>query len=192
MTAGDRRTALSGSVDRIGNYRVERVLGAGSFATVWLATDEFLDAKVAIKVLADNWSRQPDIRRRFIDEAKILRRFDHDRVVRVHQVDEMPDGRPFFVMTWADRATLFDRIQEQARQQRPFTVAEAVALTIDIANCLDIVHSFGVVHRDIKPSNVLFRSAATPLRPAGARLAGRRASTAATGPRRARWSHRIA
>ena len=160
---------LAGSVDRIGNYRVERVLGAGSFATVWLATDELLDAKVAIKVLADNWSRQPDIRRRFIDEAKILRRLDDDRVVRVHQVDEMADGRPFFVMTWADRATLFDRIQDKARQQRPFEVAEAVQLTIEIAACLDVVHGFGVVHRDIKPSNVLFRSAVNRLRPAGAR-----------------------
>lgn len=151
---------------------MERVLGAGSFATVWLAVDEFLDAHVAVKVLADNWSRQPDIRRRFIDEAKILRRLDHDRVVRVHQVDELPDGRPYFVMTWADRATLFDRIQERARQQRPFTVAEAVELTIEIAECLAIVHAYGVVHRDIKPSNVLFRSAAAQLRAAAARRGG--------------------
>lgn len=168
-----RRTpegVLSGSVDRIGNHRVERVLGAGSFATVWLATDELLDAQVAIKVLADNWARQPDIRRRFIDEAKILRRLDHDRVVRVHQVDEMADGRPYFVMTWADRATLFDRIQDQARQQRAFSVEEAVGLTIEIATCLDVVHSYGVVHRDIKPSNVLFRSAATPVRPDSRRV----------------------
>ncbi len=130
--------------------------------------DEVLDAKVAIKVLADNWSRQPDIRRRFIDEAKILRRLDDDRVVRVHQVDEMADGRPFFVMTWADRATLFDRIQDQARLQQPFTVAQAVALTIEMARCLEVVHGFGVVHRDIKPSNVLFRSVAGRVRP-GAR-----------------------
>ncbi|MEZ5232913.1 MAG: serine/threonine-protein kinase [Acidimicrobiales bacterium] len=157
----------------MGNYRVERVLGAGSFATVWLATDELLDAKVAIKVLADNWARQPDIRRRFIDEAKILRRLDDDRVVRVHQVDEMADGRPFFVMTWADRATLFDRIQERARQQRAFTIDEAIGLTIEIARCLEVVHDFGIVHRDIKPSNVLFRSAAAP------RRAGRRGEQAA-------------
>ncbi|MFN0026224.1 MAG: serine/threonine-protein kinase [Acidimicrobiales bacterium] len=164
LGAATRRPALNASVDRIGNYRVERVLGAGSFATVWLAVDEILDAKVAIKVLADNWSRQPDIRRRFIDEAKILRRLDDDRVVRVHQVDEMADGRPFFVMTWADGATLFDRIQEKARAQQPFSVTEAVELTVEIARCLEVVHGFGVVHRDIKPSNVLFRSVAGRVR----------------------------
>ena len=149
-----------GTFDRIGNYRVERVLGAGSFDTVWLAVDEVLESTVAIKVLADNWARQPDIRRRFIDEAKILRRLDHDRVVRVHQVDELGDGRPYFVMTWADRGALFDKMQERAQRKEPFTVAEAVTLTIDIAECLAVVHAYGVVHRDIKPSNVLFRSVA--------------------------------
>ncbi len=148
------------------------MLGAGSFATVWLALDEVLDANVAIKVLADNWSRQPDIRRRFIDEAKILRRLDDDRVVRVHQVDEMADGRPFFVMTWADRATLFDRIQSRARARRPFSVPEAVELTVEIARCLEVVHGFGVVHRDIKPSNVLFRSVAARVRAAARRDPG--------------------
>jgi hypothetical protein len=147
-------------VERIGKYRVERLLGAGSFATVWLAVDELLDDRVAIKVLADNWSRQPDIRRRFIDEAKILRRIDHDRIVRVHQVDELSDGRPYFVMSWADRATLYERLVEAKRRGERFPVAEAVRLTIEIAECLTVVHAFGVIHRDIKPSNVLFRSLA--------------------------------
>ena len=156
-----------GTFDRIGNYRVERVLGAGSFATVWLAVDEVLESTVAIKVLADNWARQPDIRRRFIDEAKILRRLDHDGVVRIFQVDELPDGRPYFVMTWADRGALFDKMQDRFRRKEPFPVDEAVGLTIDIAECLRVVHAHGVVHRDIKPSNVLFRSI-TPLRRAGA------------------------
>jgi len=156
-----------GTFDRIGNYRVERVLGAGSFATVWLAVDEVLESTVAIKVLADNWARQPDIRRRFIDEAKILRRLDHDGVVRIFQVDELPDGRPYFVMTWADRGALFDKMQERSRRSEPFSVDEAIGLTIDIAECLRVVHAHGVVHRDIKPSNVLFRSI-TPLRRAGA------------------------
>ncbi|HRD99966.1 MAG TPA: serine/threonine-protein kinase, partial [Ilumatobacteraceae bacterium] len=142
---------------RIGKYLAERALGAGSFATVWLAFDELLEVHVAIKVLADNWARNADIRRRFVEEARLLRRIDHDRVVRVYDVDELPDGRPYFVMAVADKQTLHERIEEYGRGV-PFDTAEALRLGIEICEALSIVHDFGVVHRDIKPSNILFRS----------------------------------
>lgn len=154
-------------VVRIGKYLARRALGAGSFATVWLADDEVLDAPVAVKVLADNWARHPDVRRRFIDEAKLLRRIDHERIVRVHEVDELPDGRPYFVMTWADRGTLQERLT-QAPDGR-LDIERAVELTIEICECLAIVHDFGAVHRDVKPSNVLFRSVRAHERAAAAR-----------------------
>ena len=58
---------------RFGRYRVERRIGSGSFATVWLAHDEVLEAPVAVKVLADNWAHRLDVRERFEEEARILR-----------------------------------------------------------------------------------------------------------------------
>jgi len=58
----------------IGRYRVERRLGAGAFATVWLATYDTLESAVAIKVLAENWAHHADVRARFEQEAQILRR----------------------------------------------------------------------------------------------------------------------
>ena len=143
---------------RIGKYLARRTLGAGSFATVWLADDELLDAQVAVKVLADNWARHPDVRRRFIEEAKLLRRIDHERIVRVHDVDELPDGRPYFVMTWADRGTLQERLAAAPGGLRQLPVDQAVRLAIEMCECLAVVHDFGAVHRDVKPSNVLFRS----------------------------------
>ena len=130
-------------VVRIGKYLARRALGAGSFATVWLADDELLDAQVAVKVLADNWARHPDVRRRFIEEAKLLRRIDHERVVRVHDVDELPDGRPYFVMTWADRGTLQERLTHAPGGQRRLGIDEAVAVAIEICECLAVVHDFG-------------------------------------------------
>ena len=142
---------------RIGKYLAEKALGAGSFATVWLAFDELLEVQVAIKVLADNWARNVDIRRRFIEEARLLRRIDHDRVVRVHDVDELPDGRPYFVMAVADRGTLHEKIEELPKGQ-PMDTEVALRLALEICEALSIVHDFGVVHRDIKPSNILFRS----------------------------------
>ncbi len=155
-------TALASSAvqagDLIDHYRLERYLGAGAFATVWLARDDYLDDPVAIKVLADNWARDDDVRGRFIDEAKIMRRIDHQRIVRVFAVDELPSGQPMFVMTYADRGTLADRIGDRRAQARRFDTAEVAAFMIELAACLGIVHDFGVVHRDLKPSNVLFRS----------------------------------
>jgi serine/threonine protein kinase len=155
--------------DRIGKYLVEKALGAGSFATVWLAFDELLETRVAIKVLADNWARSPDIRQRFIGEARILRRIDHDRIVRVHDVDELPDGRPYFVMAWADGGSLFDRIVALRESKQLMPVAEALSLTIEVCDALSVVHDYGVVHRDVKPSNVLFRAVRNHERSAAAR-----------------------
>jgi Protein kinase domain len=143
---------------RIGRFEVERMLGTGSFATVWLARDEDLAAWVAIKLLAENWSLNEDARRRFIEEARALRQIDHDRIVRVYEVGRLPDDRPYMVMEYADRGSLEERMRLRAQLNQPFTVGEAVALAVDIAECLASVHDVRIVHRDVKPSNILFRS----------------------------------
>ncbi len=142
----------------IGRFQVERALGSGSFATVWLARDQDLDAWVAIKLLAENWSLNEDARRRFMEEAKALRILDSDRIVRVYEVGKVSDGRPYMVMEYADRGTLEDRMRLRAQLDQSFSVGEAVALSLDLADCLIAVHDLRIVHRDVKPSNVLFRS----------------------------------
>ncbi|MGN9813026.1 serine/threonine-protein kinase [Micromonospora sp. BQ11] len=137
----------------IGSYRVERLLGAGSFATVWLAYDPVLDARVAIKVLAENWSHDLRVRERFLDEARLLRRLEHERLIRVHAVGELADGRPYSVLAWADGGSLRDRLAHG-----PLPVASAVALLDEIAAGVAMLHRHGVVHRDLTPGNILFRS----------------------------------
>jgi eukaryotic-like serine/threonine-protein kinase len=139
--------------DRFGRYRVVRRIGSGAFATVWLARDEVLDAPVAVKVLADNWAARLDVRERFEEEARILRRADSDRVVRVHDIGELEDGRPYFVMTYADRGTLADHLRDG-----PLPVGEALRYGADIARGLAVLHQVGVIHRDVNPGNVLLRS----------------------------------
>ncbi|MBU2670990.1 serine/threonine protein kinase [Actinoplanes bogorensis] len=138
---------------KIGRYLVERRLGAGAFATVWLAEDEALESWVAIKVLADNWAHHPDVRARFEQEAQILRRADSERLVRVLDIGELPDGRPYLVMTYADGGTLDERIDAG-----PLPVREAVQIAVDIARAVAVLHDSGVLHRDLKPSNVLFHT----------------------------------
>jgi serine/threonine protein kinase len=135
---------------RIGRYRVRRRIGSGSFATVWLAHDEILDAPVAVKVLADNWAHHLDVQERFLEEARILRRTDSDRVVRVYDLGDLDDGRPYFVMTYADRGTLADRLAAG-----PLPIPLAVQYGADVARGLAVLHAIGVIHRDINPANVL-------------------------------------
>jgi len=147
------------AVRAIGRYQVVRLLGTGGFATVYLARDDRLDADVAIKVLAENWCNDEEISRRFLEEAKLLRRCDDDRVVRVHTIETLEDGRPYFVMDYADAGTLADRMFAAVDERRPFALREAVGMACEMADCLTVVHDCGIVHRDLKPSNVLFRTA---------------------------------
>ncbi|MEU1875697.1 serine/threonine-protein kinase [Streptosporangium sp. NPDC020072] len=137
----------------IGRYRVERFLGQGAFATVWLAHDDDLSAPVAVKVLAAHWADHRRIRRRFTQEARMIRRADSPHVVQVHDVGALPDGRPFFVMGYADRGTLRDRLAVG-----PVPWAEAVEQVLQIAAGVAALHDNGIVHRDLKPANILVRS----------------------------------
>ncbi|MGC4809979.1 serine/threonine-protein kinase [Micromonospora sp. DT228] len=141
--------------DKIGRYRVLRRIGSGAFATVWLGADDALDASVAIKVLADNWSYHADLRERFEQEARIMRRTDSSLLVRVLDVGELPDGRPYLVMPYAAGGTLADRLVSG-----PMPVREALLVAADITSAVTVLHEAGVLHRDLKPSNVLFQPAA--------------------------------
>ncbi|MFD6949351.1 serine/threonine protein kinase [Nocardiopsis sp. TSRI0078] len=139
--------------EAFGRYRVIRRLGSGSFATVWLAQDDLLNYPVAIKVLAENWAHQMDIQHRFLEEARILRQTDSTWLVAVHDVDVLPDGRPYMVMTYADQGSVADLVQ---RGQLPLD--EALRLLTEIGQGITVLHNHGTIHRDIKPSNVLLQS----------------------------------
>ena len=120
---------------------------------MWLAYDEQLDAEVAVKVLADNWGHDDSVRQRFLEEGRFLRRVESEHVVQVHDVGELEDGRPFLVLTYADRGTLADRLKKE-----PLTPADAVGVVVQVGRGLQALHRRGLLHRDVKPANVLFRS----------------------------------
>jgi serine/threonine protein kinase len=131
---------------------VER-LGVGGFASVWLYHDDELQSDVAVKALADNWAQRLDIRDRFLQEARILRRADSDHVVRVYDVGEA-EGTPYFVMTYADRGTVANLLEDQGRLPLDRTIDVVTQAGAGLA----VLHAQGSIHRDIKPANLLLRS----------------------------------
>jgi WD40 repeat protein/serine/threonine protein kinase len=148
--------------DRIGRHRVETLIGSGGFALVYRAHDEFLQDTVAIKVLAEQWATDADVRRRFLDEARILRRTGNQYLVTVHDIGELEDGRPYFVMDYANRGNLADRLAKPA--SAGLDAASARVLAETMAGGLGALHRAGVVHRDVNPRNLFLKD---KIRPAG-------------------------
>ncbi|MDO9455570.1 serine/threonine-protein kinase [Nocardioides sp.] len=147
-----------------GRYAVRRRIGSGGFATVWLGYDEQLDAPVAIKVLADNWSEQHEVRTRFVEEGRYLRRVESPHVVPVYDAGSLDDGRPYLVMAYADQGTLADRLERGG-----VTVPQALEVVAQVGAGLQALHDRGILHRDVKPANVLFRTVDPSAGPSGVR-----------------------
>ncbi|MFI5714093.1 serine/threonine-protein kinase [Kribbella sp. NPDC051620] len=139
-------------MDVIGRYRLQSKIGAGAFATVWRGYDDDLDVDVAVKVLADNWASRADVRERFLSEARLMRRIASDRVVRVFDLGQLPDGRPYFVMDFVDGGSLAEVLSHG-----PLEPADALWWGADLARAVAALHEEGVVHRDITPANLLLR-----------------------------------
>jgi eukaryotic-like serine/threonine-protein kinase len=141
-------------METIGRYRLLRRIGAGSFATVWLGHDDDLDVPVAVKVLADNWAGNSDVRNRFLVEARIMRRIHDRRLVQVHDIGSLEDGRPYFVMDYIDGGSLNDLRQQGVQPVR------ALRLCAEACRALDVLHANDVIHRDVTPGNLLLSKTA--------------------------------
>jgi eukaryotic-like serine/threonine-protein kinase len=137
------------AMDSIGRYRLVRRLGAGSFATVWLGHDDDLDVPVAVKVLADNWASNNDVRNRFLAEARIMRRIHDRRLVPVHDIGTLDDGRPYFVMDYIDGGSLNDL------RSRSIHPVRALRLSAEACRALEVLHAHDIIHRDVTPGNLL-------------------------------------
>src|SRR5262245_39348295 len=134
-------------------YELEDRLGHGGMATVYRAHDLKLDREVAIKLLADNFAGDDEVRKRFSREARLAARLDHPNVVQVFDVGEDED-RPFIVMEHVEGGTLEDRLD---RGRRSLDRREALRLLGQLCDGLGHAHAKKLVHRDIKPQNLLLR-----------------------------------
>jgi serine/threonine-protein kinase len=143
----DLRTRLQAVLG--GAYTIERELGRGGMATVFLAQDLKHKRPVAIKVLAPEIARSVGPQR-FLREIEIAARLTHPHILPVFDSGE-GDGLLYYVMPYVRGESLRQRLQREAR----LPVEEAVRIGREVADALDYAHRHGIVHRDIKPENVL-------------------------------------
>jgi serine/threonine-protein kinase len=134
-----------------GRYRIERELGEGGMATVFLADDLKHERKVAVKVLKPELAAVVGADR-FLAEIKTTANLQHPHILPLHDSGEA-DGFLFYVMPYVKGETLQDRLDEQ--KQLP--VDEAVRMAVAVASALDYAHRHDVIHRDIKPANILLQ-----------------------------------
>ncbi len=144
------QTSTGGGFRGNGRYALERVLGHGGMATVFLASDTVLDRRVALKSLAGNVAADPELRARFLREARFAARLVHPNVVQVYDAGEDEEG-PYLVMEVVDGETLAATLARRGH----LPPAEIVVLGIELCSALAAAHAGGIVHRDVKPQNVL-------------------------------------
>ncbi|MEA3247189.1 MAG: serine/threonine-protein kinase, partial [Gemmatimonadota bacterium] len=132
-----------------GRYRIERELGAGGMATVYLAHDEKHDRHVALKVLKPELAAVIGAER-FLNEIKTTANLQHPHILPLFDSGQV-DGTVFYVMPFVQGESLRDRLT----RERQLPVGDAIRIATEVAGALDYAHRHGVIHRDIKPENIL-------------------------------------
>ena len=137
---------------RLGSYDVVSALGAGGMGEVYRATDTKLGRSVAIKILPDAFTSDPDRVSRFEREARVLASLNHPHIAAIYGLEEAGD-RKLLVMELVEGPTLADLIAGESKDS-PLRIDKALRLAQQIAEALEAAHEKGIVHRDLKPSNV--------------------------------------
>src|SRR5579864_6738350 len=124
---------------RLGSYEILAAIGAGGMGEVYRAKDSKLDREVAIKILPEEWARDPERMARFEREAKVLAALNHPNIAQIYGVEE--------------HALVMELVEGQS-PKGPMPFEEAWKIAMQIADALEYAHEKGVIHRDLKPANV--------------------------------------
>jgi beta-lactam-binding protein with PASTA domain/tRNA A-37 threonylcarbamoyl transferase component Bud32 len=145
---------MAGAGDVFANrYTIERPVARGGMAEVYLARDQVLDRPVAVKVLFEEYARDPSFVERFRREAQNAAALNHPNIVGVYDWGQ-EHGTYFIVMEYVEGRSLRDIMRAEGR----IPPVQAAGIAAEIADALSFAHRNGVVHRDIKPGNVLITS----------------------------------
>lgn len=142
---------------RLGPYEILDPLGAGGMGEVYRARDSRLERTVAIKVLPSHLSSNPDLKQRFLREARAISSLQHPHICTLHDVGSQ-DGVDFLVMEYLEGESLAVRLA-----RGPLPTEQVLRYGMEIADGLDKAHRQGVVHRDLKPGNVVITKSGAKL-----------------------------
>jgi serine/threonine-protein kinase len=137
--------------EKISRYRVARLIGAGGMGEVYLAEDESLNRKVALKLLPVRFTRDEERVRRFQREARAASALNHPNIITIYEIGQ--DGASHYIATeYIEGETLRERMAT-----RRLNIGEVIDIASGVASALAAAHDAGIIHRDIKPENVMLR-----------------------------------
>jgi serine/threonine-protein kinase len=137
-------------VKTIFHYKILEKLASGGMGEVYLAKDTKLKRKVALKFLPKEFSRDSEVKKRFIEEAQLSSHLDQNNICTIYDIKETDDGQLFIVMNYLKGDTLQTVIKD-----KDLSVKEALKYITQIAKGLDKAHSKGIIHCGIKPTNII-------------------------------------
>ena|SRR5436853_5350275 len=139
---------------QLGSHQITGLLGKGGMGEVYRARDTKLKREVAIKILPDEFSRDPERISRFQREAEVLACLNHPNIAAIHSLEES-NGSRFLVLEFVDGETLADKLARE-----PIAIVEALDIARHLCQALEAAHETGIMHRDLKPANVKITGAA--------------------------------
>jgi serine/threonine protein kinase len=148
VTAVDADALKPGTL--CGAYVLKKELASGGGGTVYEASHRILNRRAAVKVLRRQLAASPQMVARFVQEARAVNLIKHPSIVDIFEFDELPDGRPFYVMELLDGIDLRSILTERGR----IPPAEVLEILEPVCSALQAAHDLGIVHRDLKASNV--------------------------------------
>ncbi|HEY7371810.1 MAG TPA: serine/threonine-protein kinase [Polyangia bacterium] len=154
VTAVDADALKPGTL--CGAYVLKKELASGGGGTVYEASHRILGRKAAVKVLRRQLASSPQMVARFVQEARAVNMIKHPSIVDIFEFDDLPDGRPFYVMELLEGIDLRSILNERGR----FPPAEALEILEPVCSALQAAHDLGIVHRDLKASNIFIANVA--------------------------------
>ena len=144
----------------LGNYRVDRLLGEGGMGAVYQAYDLSLQREIAIKFIQPHYARRPKLRERFLQEARVMARLDHEGIVKVYTIGAEGDLL-YIVMEFIPGGNLRQLLDGLLQKNQWLPLDEAIHLVEQLCHTLEYAHQNNVLHRDIKPANLMLKREST-------------------------------
>ena len=134
------------------HYNIIRKLGSGGMGSVYLAEDQDLPRRVALKFLPPEYTKDKTLKERFFREARATAALEHPNIITIFEAREF-EGQPYIAMQYINGPTIGELIDERGK----IDIAESVSIITKVLDTLEDTHKNGISHRDIKPSNVMLK-----------------------------------